>query len=354
MTWSERMQSAWKTFKRGALPLYGWSLILIGVIVVLIVAIAIGVIDQLRWTFPNIHNFGGANSYSPGMPVPGMPPTPGMPPFMDPFTASSQDLFSYFGGMDFSNLLSVIGSIAGSLFLIILVVWLIGSAFYAGIFNLTSKAYRENVGFKDFRFTGFARVLGWQALLFMIQLILFLMGLMGAFALRNSGGVLLFFLTVYALFIVAIGLYTLPWLSSSAIYLLIHREVGFRDALIGSWRFFQRHMGALWAFLGTVLLIEIALEILTRLSSGLAGLLILVVSPFIAVLGIVWVLTLEDETSPGSDSAAVNTSFSSEQTINLQKPAPLPPSPEDKPSYCPSCGKSTTGMAYCPQCGTKL
>ena len=359
MTWSERLKSAWITFKREALPLYGWTFIFIAVTVVLVIALAMGFIEQLRWTFPNIHNFGGAYSYSRGMPVPGIPPTPNMPPFAGPFGLPSQDLFSYFGGMkNFSNLLSVFGSLAGTLFLILLVGWLVGSAFYTGIFNLTAKAYREKVSFKDFRLTGFFRILGWQAFLFLIQLILLTIGLMGAFALRHSGGFLLAFFIVYAFFMLAIGLYTLPWLTSSAIYLLVHREVGFLNALSGSWRFFRRYMGALWGYIGAVILIEIAVELLTRISSGLAGLATLAVSPFVAVLAIVWVLTLEDdERNRDSDSPVIGGASSLspiEPKINLQKTEPLPPFTENKPPFCPSCGKSNTGTAYCPQCGTKL
>lgn len=393
MTWSERMKSAWITFKRGALPLYAWTFIFIGALVVLIVAMLIGVVDQLRWTIPHIYE----GSFSSGMPIPGVPPAPDLAPFTPPFIAPDEDPFAYFGGFDnFSKILAAVGSVIGTLALMILVGWLIGSAFYTGLFNLTSKAYREKVTFKDFRFKGFFRFLGWQGLIILIQLLLLIVGLIGAFSLRQSQGPLVAFLIVYGLFIGLSSLFVAPWLASSSIYLLSHTHEGFRIALSGSWRFFRRHMGSLWGLIGTIFLIEIAVQVLTKISSGLAGLATLVISPFIAVLSIVWVLSLEDDehkkvddfsvystthstksdtetqtltvtvTDPTSHdinvptpehTAEVSTPESLETKLSLKKPEttePLPDLPKETPLYCPSCGRANTGTAYCPKCGTKL
>lgn len=402
MTWSDRLKSTWITFKREALPLYAWTFIFIGAVVVLIVAMVIGVLQQLHWTIPNIFN----GSFSSGMPVPGVPPTD-FAPFTAPFGSLDRDPFAYFGGLDnLPRILSAMGSVVGTLGLIMIVGWLIGTAFYAGLFNLTAKAYREKVAFKDFHFKGFFRFLGWQGFIFVIHLLLLIVGLIGVFALRHFQGALIAFLIVYGLLIAIGSLYFLPWLTASSIYLLAHGHEGFRVALSGSWRFFQRHMGSLWGYIGTVILIEIAVQVLTKISSGLAGLATLVVSPFIAVLAIVWVLSLEDDemnqpenikiphsygyptpdlktslesqtpilTHPSSSSMGENVPPSelasevnnpevrnpepfNETKISLNKPQPtepLPNLPTETPRYCPSCGKANAGTAYCPQCGTKL
>ena len=400
MTWSERIKLAWTTFKREALPLYGWSLIFTGIGAVLVVALVIGVLAQLRqlgWDFPHAYN----GYYSPrmpvpgmpdlgipdpGMPVPGVPPIPGLSPHSGPFGSPNQNPFGSFGGAmsNFSRFLAAVSSLAGTFLLILVVCWLIGSAFYTGLFNLTAKAYRENVSFKDFKFTGFSRILGWQGFLLLIKLLLLIIGLIGAFTLSHSPGALIAFLIVYCLLIIGAVLYALPWLMTSTIYLLAHKNEGFWDALKGSWRFFQRQMEVLWGYIGAVILIELALLILSRISHGLSGIATLVVNPFIAVLAIVWVLSLgdderskdvESEFSPAAysllpdqdaqativtppDSDSLTSDFSSpeptEPKIDLHKADPLPPVPDDAPHFCPSCGKANAGTAYCPQCGTKL
>ncbi|ODA42148.1 zinc ribbon domain-containing protein [Desulfosporosinus sp. BG] len=386
LTWSERIKLAWTTFKREALPLYGWSFIFLGIGVVLIVATVMSVIAQLRqfgWAFPH----GNGSSFSSGMPVPGIPPTPDLSPFVGPFGSSNLGPFNFFGGplSSLPNLLSAAGSVAGIFLLILIVGWLFGSAFYTGLFNLTAKAYREEkVTFKDFKFKGFFRILGWQGFLLLIKLLLLIIGLFGAYTLSHSHYTLVAFLIVYGLFITAIGLYALPWLITSTIYLLAHSNEGFWDALRGSWRFFQRHLGILWGYIGTVILIEIALQIIGRISHALTGIASLVVSPFIAVLAIVWVMSIEEEpqlystaysampyqeaqvtqetinTPPSSESLAIDSPSpeTEEPKIDLHKsepePSPPTPSPEDSPRYCPSCGRANTGTAYCPQCGTKL
>lgn len=401
MTWSERIKLTWITFKREALPLYAWTLIFIGAFFVLIVAMVIGVLQQFHWTIPSIFN----GSFSSGMPIPGVPPMD-FAPFTAPFGSQGTDPFAYFGGIDnLPRILSAVVSVVGTLGLIMIVGCLIGTAFYTGLFNLTAKAYREKVTFKDFRFTGFFRFLGWQGLIFLIHLLLFIVGMIGVLALKHFQGALIAFLIVYGLFLVIGWLYVIPWLTSSSIYLLAHSHQGFRIALSGSWRFFRRHMGSLWGYIGTVILIQIAVQVLTKISSGLA-VVTLVVDPFIAVLVIVWVLSLEDDelnqqenfraphtygypttdvktsldshdliiTPPSSSSMDVNTppaeheaEVSSHEirdaqqsnitkiSLNKSQPIePLPNIPTDTPQYCPSCGKANAGTKYCPQCGTKL
>ena len=113
MTWSERIKLAWTIFKREALPLYAWTFIFIGIGVVLVVAMVLGVLDQLRWAFPQA--FGGPLS-------------------------------------NFSMLLSALGSVVGTLLLLLVVGWLIGSAFYTGLFNLTAKTVGHNSDQTDQRY----------------------------------------------------------------------------------------------------------------------------------------------------------------------------------------------------------
>ncbi|AFQ42356.1 zinc ribbon domain-containing protein [Desulfosporosinus meridiei] len=392
MIWPDRMKSAWVTFKREALPLYGWTLILAGAFLVLLIAVSFGILNHLNWVFPNIHNFQGAYSYSAGMPVPGMPPVadpftesfidPFTNPFTDPFSPPFELPFSYFGGIEnFSRFIPFIESIVGSLLFILIVIWLVGATFYTGISNLTMKAYREKVSFRDFRFRGFFRILGWQAFVFLIQLLIVVSGLVAVFVLRQSEWALVSFLIAYALFLLVIGLFTLPWIISSGIYLLAHPELSFPKALSRSWSFFRSHMGTLWGYLGTVFLIEIAIEILNRISPGTAGLVYFVISPFTVVLAIVWVLSIEDDererawqvnqlynsvSDPISQTLNFNPSITDAKEMDASRPNPpkpkldlqksehLPSLTEDNPRFCPSCGKPDTGTAYCPQCGTKL
>ena len=362
MTWTERVKLAWITFKRVALPLYGWTLISIGGIVVLGYAMFMGLLDQFRWAFSQA----SGGSFSPrmpilGMPVPGIPTMPGIPP--NGHFGSSQSPFGLNGGL-FSNpfaLLAVAGSLVGIFFLIFIVACLIGSLFSAGQFNLTAKAYREKVRFEDFRFSGFLRVFGWQVFLFLIYLIVFAIGLLAAFALGHSTIAMSAFFIIYGLLFIVIQIYTLPWVATSIYYVLAHREQRFSVALRGSWKFFRRHMGALWGYIGTVILIHIALLVLIKISGGLGYLATFAVNPFFAVLAIVWVLSLEDDERqmdvnpqinpttpfvapypeaqttivdpPTSDSHATDTPAlqSEEPKISLQKAEPLSPLSEDKP-----------------------
>ncbi|AFM39601.1 hypothetical protein Desaci_0535 [Desulfosporosinus acidiphilus SJ4] len=394
MDWTERIKLAWKIFKREALPLYAWTLIYIGIGVVVMIALVIGAVAQLGWAFPHLsQSFGG---YSPDMPIPGVPPAYGDSPF-GPFNGS-------FGRL--SILLSLLKNVAGTLFLMIVIAWLLGTAFYTGLYNLTAKAYQEPVTFKDFSYSGFFRLLGWQGMLLLIKIFIVLVGVIGAIILRNSYGGLIVFLLVYALFLIIVVVYALPWLAVSGIYLLAHRQNNFSKALSDSWKFFRNHMGILWGYIGTVALIEIGVQILNRIVSGLGGLLSLIVSPFIAVLAIVWVLSLEDKgiagTSPTltptdtyvppsdytqteepTSATPADTNVSDgiplpsttpfptpDNTISLQKtespaqpvseapseevPEHQPSDTNERPNFCPSCGKANTGTAYCPQCGTKL
>lgn len=296
MTWTERVKLAWKTFTRAALPLYGWTLISIGAIVVLGYAMFMGSLNRFSGAFP----LASGRSFPPtmpipGMPVPGIPTMPGIPP--NGHFGSSQSPFGLNGG-PFSNpftILAIVGSLVGIFFLIFIVACLFGSLFSAGQFNLTAKAYREKVRFEDFRFSGFLRIFGWQVFLFLIYLIVFVIGLLATIALGHSTIAIRAFFIICGLFFIVIQIYTVPWMATSVYYILAHREQRFKVALRGSWQFFRRHMGALWGYIGTVILIQIALLVLFMISTGLGYLATFAVNPFLVVLAIVWVLSLEDD-----------------------------------------------------------
>lgn len=293
MTWSERIKSAWKTFISEALPLYAWSLIFLVGSSVLLIATIIGAMLRLRLTFPEAFS----RPISPGMPIPGIPPALSINPLTDRFALFLQNLFGNFDGRmtDSSMLINIVISITVTVFLIIIGSWVIGALFYAGLFNLTAKAYNAKVTFRDFRLDGFARIFGWQGILLLIKLAIFFIGFLGIISWQYSRSMLITFIVGYSLVLIIIWFYLAPWLASSSIYLLAHRKEGFSAAFKGSWKFFQRHRGALWGYIGTVFLIQIALQIINYYSPYAGGLIILLTSPFMAVLAIVWVLTLEDE-----------------------------------------------------------
>lgn len=360
MTWSERMKTAWKTFIKEALPLYAWSLIFLVGTVVLLIAAFIGVVFRLRLAFPQAFD----RPISPGMPIPGIPPTHSISPFIGGFGSFYHNLLGGFDGRftDSSMLVNLVISLIITVMLIIIGGWIVGSLFNTGLYNLTAKAYREKVSFGNFRFEGFNRIFGWQGILLLIKLAVFFIGFLGIISLQDSPGTQIVFMIIYFLLIFVIGLYLLPWLAVSSIYLLAHRKEGFLMALKGSWEFFQRHMGALWGYIGTVFLIEVAIQVLYKISPIVGGLSVLVASPFIAVLPIVWVLTLEDEkrnnfdppfdtpynTVPNPETQAFvnppveptptyNSQLNSlnlnseEPKISLEKDESLPPSTDENP-----------------------
>jgi len=367
MTWTQRVKSALKTFKRVALPMYGWTFIFVGLSLVLLFAFMIESISRIPWA----SLLTSAGSISPDLANSAAMPSMGL---FEPGQAQFDQYSNLLSNP--SGLLSTAGTIGGIFFLISIVAIVIGSLFWAGQFNLTAKAYREKVGFGDFRLSGFLRIIVWQVMLFLIYLILTVLSVLVFIALGNFSVARAAFFMIYGVIFILIQLYTLPWLFSSMYYILAHPEQGLGVALRGSWGFFKRHMGALWGYIGTVLLIEIAFLFLIKISVGLQFLVSLVVMPFIMVLAIVWVLSLDDndrllesETrfipTPTSTytSSSTSTSYrdasypetavtiedtlvpvsrtnnptlkSEETKISLQKEESLPPISEDKPEIDP-------------------
>ena len=404
MNWSERLKLAWKTFIREALPLYLWILIYIGVGIIILLVLGAGFLAK------NPSLFSGSYFYGAPMPVPGVPPSQGINILPNPFDFHNSASLGAFHNL--SALLTALGNITGTIFLFILLAWLMGTAFYTGMFNLTTKAYRGPVTFKDFSYTGFFRILGWRGILLLIEIVIITIWIIGALAFKGSSGSLIAFFILYGLVLLIAGIFLLPWFITSSIYILTQREKTFSQAVSDSWRFFRKNTGVLWGYIGTVVLIEIGAQIIGRISSLLGGLLTLVVGPFFSVLGIVWVLTLLSHSTPNPPNyystpveeppdPFTSNPYSSEQWISPEKiqpmgnpsePAPITPTapitsitlttstipdvsePEtqitptdpsqenpvfsqrelDRPNFCPSCGRANTGTAYCPQCGTKL
>lgn len=391
MRWSERIKLTLDTFKRVALPIYGWYFIFafvgLGLLIVGLLPFVMPLVNKKGGSFPN--------------PNPPMPPGNSFSSGLSPF---SDNLASYLAQAPYFFLIFVI---------ILLLSWLVTSAFMTGMFNLTQKGLHEKVLFRDFRFSGISRVLGWYGILTLVSFLVIVAGIIGAFALRGISYALPLFAGLYVLFLIALGIFLAPWLSTSVFYMLNHRELSFKHSLSGSWDFYRRNMGSLWLFFITLIGIQILLSFTYQASQTLYILVALLAGPFTAILPIVWVLSLEEEvnqqpldsqntttqgqtwTSPqllsessldeptrGSsgepsedpsnesicDSASPSStlssstsasSFSSTFPASSANPTSPEPSsaevPPDSVNYCPTCGQKTRyGAHYCAQCGTKL
>lgn len=372
MRWSDRMKKTLETFQRVALPLYLWYFIFALAGFVLVIA---GLIPFIT---PMIHprgNFSGPFIN----PNPPMPPGRIFPGGSSPF---SHNLAPY---LDQAPYLFLIFAI------ILLLAWIATSAFITGMFNLTRKGFYEKVSFRDFRFLGIPRVLGWYGILTLVSVLLMVSGLIGALALRRITYALPLFAGLYVLALIALGIFFAPWLSTSAFYMLNHRELNFGRSLSGSWDFYQRNLGSLWLLFITLIGAQILISIINQASRPLGFLVILIAAPFTAILPIVWVLSLEEEENPStpfspspSEAPLVHPSFdSSSDEVPQAQPAepfspdsepslpaqPVAPAEHQEPSvsdapespsadpanYCPTCGQKTRpGANYCAQCGTKL
>lgn len=424
MSWSDRMKKAFQAFKRMALPLYAWYLILAILSIVLVFLSLLPMIaslvhsGMLNSQFPGFSGVPGLPGVPGGSMLPGIPNSPGVPtpPFSGTYpnpnppvppgsslTPGPQGVMN--GIAPFLSLapvfiLSFLGAIALS--------WLLSSAFMTGIFNLSKKAYSGQAKFKDFRFKGCLRVLGWYGLLTIIGILLVGLGVFSAIALRDIHYAVPVFVVVFALFICAIAIFLAPWLSTSVFYMLNHREISFSKSFRESWRFYRRHIGSFWGYFITAIGIQILLYLIDRNSPDIGLILAFLITPFTTILPVIWVLTHEEEEEAYRETMAPNhaqptpdspmevenitpsdsleyrqeplqksaepSSYmpsqesSNEPSENVQHPSPRPQtfptqntpritSQEDDVviNYCPTCGKSVRpGASYCSQCGTKL
>lgn len=282
-SWTDRMKQTFSTFKRMAFPLYaGYLLFIIVAALVFILSllpVGIGIVQSGLY----YSDFSGLSG------IPGMPGSPSVPvPPGGPYGAGAN-------GDTFSQLFSLGGKFIFSFFLMLALTMLVTAAFWTGIFHLTKRSYTDKAQFKDYSFKGFFRVLAWFVILTFVILVLCIIGVAIAFSYRPFEYSGLGFLAIYALVVAALAIFLAPWISISVFYILNHREFSFGQAFKESWRFYRRHMGSFWGCFLTALVIEILIGVLTRNSSGLSGLLSFVITPFISILPIVWVLTHEEE-----------------------------------------------------------
>lgn len=411
MNWSDRMKRAFLTFKRMALPLYAWYIILSISGIVLAVLSLIPMIISLAQS-------GMLNSEFSRLP--GMPALPGVPPFSGPYPNPNPPAPP---GSDFipgseaimdgiTPFLSLAPRFLLTLIALILLGWLLTSAFMTGMFHLTRKAYMTQARFKDFRLSGFSRVLGWYGALTLFGLVLIGLGIFIASTLSGIDYAIPVFAVICILLLSAIAIFLAPWLSTSVFYMLNHRELSFGKSFRESWRFYRRHLGSFWGYLLTVIGIQVIITIIDRSTPNLGFIVALFLSPFTTILPIVWVLTHEEDentlpiaapfeqqapyypmtTDPREaqtqdvqlhEYTAQNTSSaelpyqSISQTPSPHSPQPSPqlplqelqaspneeyqhtpqitPEEDSLVNYCPTCGKRVrSGASYCSQCGTKL
>lgn len=432
MNWSGRMKKAFQAFKRMALPLYAWYLILaiLGVVLVFIslLPMIVSLVNSGMFNsgFSGLPGFPGLPGVPGGGISPGIPSSPGVPappfsgayPNPNPPVPPGSNLIPGPQGLmkGIAPFLSLAPTLILSFLGVIALSWLLSSAFMTGIFNLSKKAYSGPAKFKDFRFKGCFRVLGWYGLLTLIGVLLISLGVFIAIALRDINYAIPVFAVVFALLIFAIAIFLAPWLATSVFYMLNHQELSFSKSFRESWRFYRRHIGSFWGYLLTAVGIQVILTIIDRNSPDIGLLLALLIAPFTTILPVIWVLTHEEEegnyqatlapayehptsnypsvVAPGEVSTreaqaqevqshedevrketersqkAVEPSYEpSYEPSQESSEVPFPPqyTPRRTPyedaevaedaqiNYCPTCGKNVRpGASYCSQCGTKL
>ncbi|SHN49471.1 zinc-ribbon domain-containing protein [Desulfitobacterium chlororespirans DSM 11544] len=400
MTWTDRMKKTIETFKRMALPLFGFFILLA------LVEFIITVIS-LSATFLPFFDMNGFNpSFSP---APYMNPNIPVPPGYeyDPSLGYS------FGWEELAPFMSMLPGLLGGIAILMVLSILIGSVFFTGIFHLTKKAYTEKAQFRDIKLKGLPRVLGWYAIVTLISSIVIGVGILLAMRFESPYSLAMFGL-IYILVLMAVGLFVAPWVSSAPYYMLNHDSFAFGQAFKESWHFYRRHMGPLWGAFFTLLAIQLLVNAIYRSSPDIGLILSLLTTPFLTVLPIVWVLTLEEEPplpigniyapsseqerhdtkadtpaepSSPADSSHVPRKAASESVSRdpygsssatplytlPESPYSTPEPPYHSPSapsyggtssgeqetepvnFCPTCGKKVReGASYCSQCGTKL
>ena len=403
MTWTDRMKKTIETFKRMALPLFGFFILLA------LVEFIITVIS-LSATFLPFFDMNGWNpSFSP---APYMNPNIPVPPGYE----YGPSLDYAFGWEELAPFMSMLPGLLGGIAILMILSILIGSVFFTGIFHLTKKAYTEKAQFRDIKLKGLPRVLGWYAIVTLISSVAIGVGIFLAMRFESPYSLAMFGL-IYILVLMAVGLFVAPWITAAPYYMLNHNSFAFGQAFKESWHFYRRHMGPLWGAFFTLLGIQLLVNAIYRGSPDIGFILTLLTTPFLTVLPIVWVLTLEEEDqppliatiyspSPGqashdpgmgapaepsspsptdsphtpwntSSESVAKDSYGSASTTPLytppENPYSAPESPYHSPSvpsyegtssegpdresvnFCPTCGKKVReGASYCSQCGTKL
>ncbi|NMA69423.1 MAG: zinc-ribbon domain-containing protein [Desulfitobacterium sp.] len=277
MTWSQRLKTAFETLKRMAVPLYVFYI----AFYVIIITITFATIFSFFLPFMSNNGFYPlhySTSYNPFTPVP-----PGMG-------------YSYnlgpFG--DLSSFITYLRPIFGSILTVVVLVWLLSSLYLTGVFHLTKKALTDRAQFRDFHFEGFTRILGFYGLMSLIGIIILMVGTFIAASLQSEYSLFLF-VVVSLLILLLVGLFISPWLFSAPFYMLNNLQMSFGESFKGSWDFFRRHMFPLWGGFLTVFIIQLISSFLSENSPTFGLLITLVVFPFLTIVPMVWVLTLEKE-----------------------------------------------------------
>lgn len=400
MTWTERIKKTIETFKRMALPLFGFF-ILLALVEFIITVISL---SSILLPFLNMNglnpSFSSVPYMNPNIPV---PPGYGYGPSLD----------YAFGWEELAPFMSMLPGLLGGIAILMVLSILIGSVFFTGIFHLTKKAYTEKAQFRDIKLKGMPRVLGWYAIVTLISSVAIGVGIFLAMRFESPYSLAMFGL-IYILVLMAVGLFVAPWVTVAPYYMLNHDNFAFGQAFKESWHFYRRHMGPLWGAFFTLLGIQLLVNAIYRGSPDIGFILTLLTTPFLTVLPIVWVLTLEEEPplpigniytpspeqerhdaeadAPAEPSSPVDSShapwkaasesvarepYGSSSTTPLYTPPENPYATPESPyhsssalsyggtssnesekesiNFCPTCGKKVReGASYCSQCGTKL
>lgn len=364
MSWSERFKLTFQIFKKTALALYLWYLIIFlatTLTVLLLFLLPIG--NRLFDFMDNLPS----------------------PYALDPFDSSM--LLEYLPAfLVIFILLSIIGIVATGLL-------------YTGTYHLALKAMKEKASFKDFRFPGALRMIGWYFFLFFIYFGLFLLGTTLYFLVSTISDTSSTVYLIIGLGILILGsIFILPWMFSASYYMIAHLEQSFSLALKNSWRFFRTNMGALWGGVFALFLINIGIGLIQEMSQSIGGILSLVATPFLSLIPVIWTLTLMQErqgislnTHANNDENNINESQNLEdfrqdytygdyeqrnkkpdneqlQTFNRPLPKPSdeistrilkqPDSSEvsnAEINFCSNCGSpARVNSIYCSKCGVKL
>jgi hypothetical protein len=275
MTWTERFKLTWKTFQRIALPLYLWNLIFFFIVSILIlICILVPLGQSLFPLLENMdHNFTPGNYDFTQTSLPAVPP---------PF-------HGFFGSYFAAHLPMFL--------LIFFLVFLIGlvssSLLFTGTYHLAVKGLTEKASFKDFKLTGWRRLLSWYLFVFLIYALIILVGtLLGLLISSLSKLAFTIYLIIIVILFIGGSIFIIPWYFSARYYLLAQMEQSFGQALRHSWSFFRKNMGTLWGgFLASVL-INIAIALIEKGSPAIGGILSLAAFPFIELIAIVWTVTL--------------------------------------------------------------
>ncbi|MEL1136522.1 zinc-ribbon domain-containing protein [Desulfitobacterium sp. THU1] len=296
MSWTDRMKKTIETFKRMALPLFGFYIIFIIISSIMAaLSIAAAIMPVLR--------SGEFSSSFPSSPY--IDPTVPVPPGYDSMTN-----FGYgpsFGDGSFGELAPYLEELAPfmnmaptillSIALLVLLSILLASFFQAGVFHLTKKAYVEKAQFRDIRFQGFARILGWSAILMLMSIVMLSLGIVIAMRFQSEYAMASFAI-IYMLVFVALGIFLAPWITSAPYRMLTQLHLPFGQAFKESWSFYRRHMGPLWGAFLTILGIQLLIGLFDNNASDVGLILSLIVTPFLMILPVVWVFTLEEEEKP--------------------------------------------------------